>query len=135
MTVCCSMPKKTLMRSNALRYAVKTGQLKNRQEDWKVSWRPLADIAAYASVILLPIWALGLAFVFMLIVRRRYSVTAFVGVCALGMGDSYRGGRDRRVRHYDLRALLDVPCTDCEPSSSIRFHFDHRRRNYRLDAL
>jgi inner membrane protein len=38
------------------------------------------------SFILLPIWALGLAFVLVLIGRRSYSVTAFVGVCALGIG-------------------------------------------------
>jgi inner membrane protein len=51
---------------------------------------PLSYLALHRgithSVILLPIWALGLAFDLMLIVLRRYSATAFVGVCALGIG-------------------------------------------------
>jgi inner membrane protein len=38
------------------------------------------------SVILLPLWALALACLFMLITRRRYSWRAFVGMCALGIG-------------------------------------------------
>jgi inner membrane protein len=37
------------------------------------------------SVIMLPLWALGLAFLFMLITRRKYSWKAFVGTCALGI--------------------------------------------------
>ena len=37
------------------------------------------------SIILLPVWAVGLAFFFMLIARRRYSLQAFAGVCALGI--------------------------------------------------
>jgi inner membrane protein len=51
---------------------------------------PLSYLALHRgithSIILLPVWALGLAFLFMLIVRRGYPVTAFVGVCALGIG-------------------------------------------------
>jgi inner membrane protein len=38
------------------------------------------------SVVLLPLWALGLAFAFAWIYRRRYSWREFVGVCALGIG-------------------------------------------------
>ncbi len=38
------------------------------------------------SVVMLPLWALGLAFAFMWIARRKYSWRAFVGVCALGVG-------------------------------------------------
>ena len=38
------------------------------------------------SVVMLPLWALGLAFAFMWIYRRRYSWRAFVGTCALGIG-------------------------------------------------
>lgn len=38
------------------------------------------------SVIMLPFWALGLAFLFALIVRQRYSWKAFAAVCALGIG-------------------------------------------------
>jgi len=37
------------------------------------------------SIILLPLWAMGLAFLCTLIVRRRYSWKAFVDVCALGI--------------------------------------------------
>jgi inner membrane protein len=51
---------------------------------------PLSYLALHRgithSVIVPPIWALGLAFVLMLVARRRYSVTAFVGVCTLGIG-------------------------------------------------
>src|ERR671918_376121 len=50
---------------------------------------PLAYLALHRSithsVIALPIWALGLAFVLTVIVRRSYSVKAFLGVCALGI--------------------------------------------------
>lgn len=38
------------------------------------------------SIILLPLWAVGLALLFTLIVRRRYSWKAFLDVCALGIG-------------------------------------------------
>jgi inner membrane protein len=38
------------------------------------------------SIILLPLWAVGLGFLFAVIVRRRYSWKAFAGVCALGIG-------------------------------------------------
>src|SRR3989344_7525425 len=34
---------------------------------------------------MLPLWALVLAFVFMWILRKKYSWRAFVGVCALGI--------------------------------------------------
>ncbi len=37
------------------------------------------------SVILLPLWAIGLALLFSLITRRRYPWRAFVGICALGI--------------------------------------------------
>lgn len=43
------------------------------------------------SVIVLPLWAVGLALLFMLIARRRYSWTAFVGTCALGIGAHIAG--------------------------------------------
>ena len=84
--------------------APRTDQLPRRLRMWIGFWaaafpdsdfivsfiNPLSYLALHRgithSVILLPIWALGLAFVFMLIVRRRYSVTAFAGVCALGIG-------------------------------------------------
>lgn len=38
------------------------------------------------SVIMLPLWAIGLAFLCSFIVRRRYSWKAFVLTCALGIG-------------------------------------------------
>jgi inner membrane protein len=38
------------------------------------------------SIIMLPLWATGLAFLFTLIARRRYSWKAFAGVCMLGIG-------------------------------------------------
>lgn len=38
------------------------------------------------SVLLLPLWAAGLAVVFHLLYGRRYSWRAFAGVCALGLG-------------------------------------------------
>ena len=38
------------------------------------------------SVIMLPLWALGLSLLFMLLVRGKYSWRAFVGVVALGIG-------------------------------------------------
>lgn len=37
------------------------------------------------SIVLLPVWAVGLALFFMLIARRRYSLQAFASVCALGI--------------------------------------------------
>jgi inner membrane protein len=37
------------------------------------------------SIILLPLWAAGLAFIFSLIGRRRYPWNAFFGVCMLGV--------------------------------------------------
>ncbi len=37
------------------------------------------------SVVMLPLWALGLTFVFMWISKKKYSWRAFVGVCALGI--------------------------------------------------
>lgn len=43
------------------------------------------------SVILLPLWALLLALVFMLLVRGKYSWRAFVGICALGIGAHIAG--------------------------------------------
>jgi inner membrane protein len=51
---------------------------------------PLAYLALHRgithSIILLPLWALGLALLFTLMVRRRYSWKAFAGVCGLGIG-------------------------------------------------
>lgn len=38
------------------------------------------------SVIMLPLWAMALALLFMLLVRGKYSWRAFVGVCVLGIG-------------------------------------------------
>ncbi len=38
------------------------------------------------SVVMLPLWALLLALLFMLLVRGKYSWRAFAGVCALGIG-------------------------------------------------
>lgn len=50
---------------------------------------PLAYLALHRgithSIILLPLWAMGLAFVFSLITRRRYSWKAFLGVSMLGI--------------------------------------------------
>jgi len=43
------------------------------------------------SVILLPLWALGLAFLFALIAHRRYSWKAFFFTCALGIGAHIAG--------------------------------------------
>jgi inner membrane protein len=82
----------------------RTDQLPRRLRMWVGFWaaafpdsdfivnfiNPLSYLALHRgithSVILLPIWALGLASVLMLIVRRKYSATAFAGVCALGIG-------------------------------------------------
>lgn len=38
------------------------------------------------SVVMLPLWALGLSLLFMLLVREKYSWRAFAGVVALGIG-------------------------------------------------
>lgn len=38
------------------------------------------------SVIMLPLWAIGLALLFQLLYRGRYSWRAFAGICALGIG-------------------------------------------------
>ncbi|HEX7044031.1 MAG TPA: metal-dependent hydrolase [Burkholderiales bacterium] len=38
------------------------------------------------SLLMLPLWAIGLAFAFHLLYRRRYPWRAFVGVCALSLG-------------------------------------------------
>src|SRR3990172_8541605 len=38
------------------------------------------------SVVMLPLWALGLSLLFMLLVRGKYSLRAFAGVVALGIG-------------------------------------------------
>lgn len=38
------------------------------------------------SVVLLPVWAMGLSFLFLWLVREKYSWRAFVGVVALGIG-------------------------------------------------
>lgn len=38
------------------------------------------------SVVMLPFWAVGLALLFQLLYRGRYSWRAFAGVCALGIG-------------------------------------------------
>jgi inner membrane protein len=43
------------------------------------------------SIILLPLWAIGLALLFRLITRRRYSWKAFVVPCALGIGAHIAG--------------------------------------------
>ncbi len=43
------------------------------------------------SVVMLPLWAAGLALVFAWILRRRYSWRAFVGVVALGIGAHIAG--------------------------------------------
>ncbi|MBI3547025.1 MAG: metal-dependent hydrolase [Gammaproteobacteria bacterium] len=43
------------------------------------------------SVILLPLWAIVLALLFMLLVRKKYSWRAFVGICALGIGAHIAG--------------------------------------------
>ena len=43
------------------------------------------------SVIMLPLWALGLALAFAWIYRRKYSWRAFAGVCALGIGAHIAG--------------------------------------------
>ncbi len=43
------------------------------------------------SIIMLPLWALGLAFLFKLFVRERYHWRAFAGVCALGIGTHIAG--------------------------------------------
>ncbi|CAK0765800.1 inner membrane protein [Gammaproteobacteria bacterium] len=51
---------------------------------------PLTYLSAHRgithSVVLLPLWALGLAFTFSWVYRRKYSWRTFVGVCALGIG-------------------------------------------------
>ncbi|MHB8535718.1 MAG: metal-dependent hydrolase [Sulfuricaulis sp.] len=56
---------------------------------------PLAYLTAHRgithSIVMLPLWAVGLALLFMLLVRGRYSWRAFVGVCALGIGAHIAG--------------------------------------------
>ncbi|MEW6330712.1 MAG: metal-dependent hydrolase [Pseudomonadota bacterium] len=51
---------------------------------------PLTYLTAHRgithSVVMLPLWALGLSLLFMLLVRGKYSWRAFVGVVALGIG-------------------------------------------------
>jgi inner membrane protein len=92
-----------LARATAPRQA-RTDQLPPRLRTWVGFWAamfpdsdfvlrfidPLTYLTLHRgvthSVILLPLWAVGLAFLFMYIVRRRYSWRAFVGVCALGIG-------------------------------------------------
>lgn len=50
---------------------------------------PLAYLALHRgvthSIIMLPLWALGLSFLLTLVMRRQYSWKAFVGVCMLGI--------------------------------------------------
>jgi inner membrane protein len=43
------------------------------------------------SVVMLPLWALGLAFAFTWLYRRRYAWRAFAGMCALGIGAHIAG--------------------------------------------
>ncbi len=43
------------------------------------------------SIVMLPLWAFGLAFAFFYITRRRYSWRAFVAVCVLGIGAHITG--------------------------------------------
>ena len=56
---------------------------------------PLTYLTAHRgithSVIVLPLWALGLSLLFMLLVRGKYSWRAFVGVVALGIGAHIAG--------------------------------------------
>lgn len=51
---------------------------------------PLTYLAAHRgvthSIVLLPLWAVGLALLFAFAMRRRYAWKAFVGTCALGIG-------------------------------------------------
>jgi inner membrane protein len=79
------------------------GQLPRRLRMWVGFWTaafpdsdvvfsfadPLAYLALHRgvthSIIFLPLWAAGLAFLFSLITRRRYPWKAFVGVCMLGI--------------------------------------------------
>jgi inner membrane protein len=83
--------------------AARTNQLPRRLRMWVGFWAaafpdadfvvrfidPLTYLAWHRgithSIILLPLWALGLAFLFTLILRRRYSWKAFVNVCVLGI--------------------------------------------------
>jgi len=43
------------------------------------------------SILMLPLWAMGLAFLFRLITRQRYAWRAFVGTCALGIAAHIAG--------------------------------------------
>jgi len=79
-------------------------QLPRRQRMWAGFWaaafpdtdfvanviNPLAYLTLHRgvthSVLMLPMWALGLALFFAAIARRKYPVRAFLGVCALGIG-------------------------------------------------
>lgn len=82
----------------------KPGQLPRRLRMWIGLWAaafpdsdfvlrfidPLVYLTTHRgithSVLLLPLWALGLALAFMFILKRRYDWRAFVGVAALGIG-------------------------------------------------
>ncbi|BAU46654.1 hydrolase [Sulfurifustis variabilis] len=79
------------------------GQLPRRLRQWVGFWAaafpdsdfvlrfidPLMYLTTHRgithSILLLPVWALGLAYAFMLITRRRYDWRAFLAVCALGI--------------------------------------------------
>lgn len=81
----------------------KPGQLPRRPRMWVGFWAaafpdsdfilrfidPLVYLTTHRglthSVLMLPLWALGLALAFMFIVKRRYDWRAFFGVCALGI--------------------------------------------------
>ncbi|HKQ31397.1 MAG TPA: metal-dependent hydrolase [Burkholderiales bacterium] len=56
---------------------------------------PLTYLSAHRgvthSLLLLPLWAIGLALLFAVIVRKRYSWKAFVGTCALGIAAHIAG--------------------------------------------
>jgi inner membrane protein len=84
--------------------APRPGQLPRRLRMWVGFWAaafpdsdvifssldPLAYLALHRgithSIILLPLWSVGLGYLFSLITRRRYSWRAFVGVCMLAIG-------------------------------------------------
>lgn len=87
----------------------RAGQLSRRARMWVVFWAaafpdsdfvlrfidPLTYLTTHRgithSVIMLPLWALVLAFLFVILARGKYTWRAFLGLCALGIGAHIAG--------------------------------------------
>lgn len=73
---------------------------------------PLTYLTAHRgmthSIVLLPLWASGLALLFTWFTRRRYSWRSFVGLCALGIGAHITGDVVTAFGTMVFTPLLDV---------------------------